>query len=398
MTSNRICFMNIIMIDNQTENINNDAETNSNNFRSTLFKTNFKFIQFKKKSEVQHKETSQHRPENKESIQQFYNDLVSQETSESESTKSLNKRKNFTPPPLKLLKNSSFTNKNKNEFLKAAEKNDLKLIKSYLEDLENADKSVQTNFELNSCDDFKWNILMISVVSFSNDIVKYLLEVHSNHKQFKEIIYAKDLSGSDAEQLAFKCNNYKALEMIRAAKLKIEKGNLTRSHSKDKLKIEENQLTSNKQVLFCESCKKNFCLSDESHIEHVTSIVHQLNENEADCNLKNKQKFNYHLRASTNKGYQMLLKTGWNESGLGLNEQGRTQPVRAKQKLDRLGIGVDEVKKVSSKRLIKLQRPNESNIKSVQSDFKVFKNLKDLKKKSEKAKKFERNLRSYFNS
>ena len=94
----------------------------------------------------------------------------------------------------------------------------------------------------------------------------------------------------------------------------------------------------------------------------------------------------------------MLLKSGWNETGLGLNEQGRTQPIRAKQKLDRLGIGIREANKTNFKKLIKLQRPQEKQIQSVQSSFRVYKNLKDLKKKNEKAKQYERNLRSYFNS
>ncbi len=211
------------------------------------------------------------------------------------------------------------------------------------------------------------------------------------------------MSGSDAEQLALKCKNVKAREMIQAAKIKIESGNLLNSHEEETDKYEESKNDDNQQFLYCESCKKNFCLSDESHIEHVTSIVHQLNENEADCNAKKSQKINYHLRASTNKGYQILLKSGWNESGLGLNEQGRVQPVKAKQKLDRLGIGVVEAEKkvsqtVFSKKLFKLQQPRETNVKSVQSDFKMFKNLKELKKKNDKSKKMERNLRSYFNS
>ena len=385
--------MKIVMINNQTETPNNNAQIDDS--RSSLFKTNFKFIQFKKKSDSQQVEICLKQPETTESIQQFYNELVSQETTKPVlCTQVTSKKKFITHTPLK----KSILNKTKKEFLQAAEKNDLELIKSYLED-ESSDNSHTSNFELNSCDDFKWNVLMISVVSFSNEIVNYLLVNHSNHKQFSELLYAKDLSGSDAEQLAVKCKNFKALEMIRAAKLKIESGNpITELHEDDEKNEGDNQID-NKQILYCESCKKNFCLSDESHIEHVTSIFHQLNENEADCNIRNKLKINYHLKASTNKGYQMLLKSGWNETGLGLNEQGRTQPIRAKQKLDRLGIGIREVKKTTNfKKLIKLQRPQEKQIQSVQSSFKVYKNLKDLKKKNEKAKQYERNLRSYFNS
>ena len=211
------------MINNQTETPNNDTQID---LRSSLFKTNFKFIQFKKKSDSQQDETCLKQPENTESIQQFYNELVSQETAKPElcSQVTCKAKKFISHTPLK----KSILNKTKKEFLKAAEKNDLELIKSYLEDESRSGNSHKSNFELNSCDDFKWNILMISVVSFSNEIVNYLLVVHSNHEQFSELLYAKDLSGSDAEQLAIKCNNFKALEMIRAAKLKIESANQTK--------------------------------------------------------------------------------------------------------------------------------------------------------------------------
>jgi hypothetical protein len=390
------------MISNQIESVNNDDATNdSSNFRETIFKKSYKFIQFQKKDDTPSKETTLKQPQHEESVQKFYNDLVLEgSTGALHSSQIKHKRKECLAPEV-TVKKSKILNKSKKEFLKAADQNDLKLIQAYLED-DSFKLNKISDFELNMTDDFKWNVLMIAVAAFSNDVVKYLLESHSNHNQFKEIIYAQDLSGSDAEQLAIKCKNVKAAEMIQAVKFKIESGNLLHARIEEADKFEENKNDDNQQFLYCESCKKNFSLSDESHIEHVTSIVHQLNENEADCKTKKSQKINYHLRASTNKGYQILLKSGWNESGLGLNEQGRVQPIKAKQKLDRLGIGVVETKKVSqtifNKKLFKLQRPQETNVKSVQSDFKMFKNLKELKKKNEKSKKMERNLRSYFNS
>ena len=375
---------------NNNELIEADNDDSLKN-RKTIFKSNFKYIEFKKKSSSEEARPNPRQEQHDSSIQTFYNDLVKGD----DSAKHLKKSNHVaastsTTSPLK---KKLPLKKSKNEFLKAAEQNDINLIKSYLED----------DFDLCECDDFKWNSLMISVCSFNNDIVKYLLEAHSNHARFRELLFAKDLSGCDAESLAAKRNNLNALEMIRQAKLKLESGNDKEDKEEEEATLKQAEAEAN-ETLFCESCKRSFLLSDESHIQHVTSIVHQLNENEADCDMRNKRKVNYHLRASSNKGYQMLLKSGWSEgSGLGLNEQGRTQPIRTRQKLDRLGIGVMvEAKNTpilkKTHKLFKLKGPEEKHVKSVQSEFKSLQNLKAIKKKHEKMKKVERSLRNYFNT
>ncbi|KAK9764311.1 hypothetical protein K7432_008284 [Basidiobolus ranarum] len=42
---------------------------------------------------------------------------------------------------------------------------------------------------------------------------------------------------------------------------------------------------------------------------------------------------------STNVGYQLLLKMGWQGKGLGVNQQGRLEPVKVTLKEDKLGLG-----------------------------------------------------------
>ena len=270
------------------------------NSKKILFKTKYKFIEFeKKKSDIKSNQNTQVEKCN-ESIQTFYRSL----TSDNDDKTNAKVTENPTDHKAKIQFETVIdkkSNKTKNEFLKAAEQNNLQLIKSYLED-------TPCEFSLNVCDDYKWNALMISVVAFRNDIVKYLLDNHAKHLEFKEFLYSKDLSGSDAENLAIKFKNKNALEMLRNAKLKLELTSLqlpinSKEDAENKL---ENSVLNQTENFNCEICKKDFF--NQSRIEHFTSIVHQLNENEKDSS-KNRKNFNYHLRASKNKGYQMLLKS-----------------------------------------------------------------------------------------
>jgi hypothetical protein len=150
---------------------------------------------------------------------------------------------------------------------------------------------------------------------------------------------------------------------------------------------------------YCEVCKQT-C---NSYSDHIKSISHQFNENESQSV---SLKANYYLRPS-NKGYQLLKKSGWNESsGLGLKEQGEIRPIRTRVKLDRLGIGIPnddkDVKTVStrSKKLFDLKR-NDNEKKSsrrIEDDFKLAKLAQKSKNRITRSKNFERNFRYYFNN
>ena len=355
---------------------------------SSLFKSKYKFIEFKK--QTNNSNTPPTSSNHQENIKQFYQDLISK--NESAPQTPINKPKKTTK---KEQVNKSPIQTNKNEFLKAAQDDNLKLIKSYLEDAQ---------FDLSVCDEFKWNALMIAVASRKNTIVNYFINEHFRNSKFREFLHAKDSSGNDAESLAVKFENKEALELIKKAKSLLdfkesndqpEQVEASTSNKNDKEDVFE---------YFCKSCGELFKTSDQKHTEHLTSIVHQLNESELNVDESKKKLINYHLRASTNKGYQMLLKSGWNELGLGANEQGKTQPIKARQKLDRYGIGVEseDKYKISHKLDAKSLRLKKSDsARSSRVDFKAVRdnlNAKVIKHKHEKMKKMERKLRSYFNS
>jgi ankyrin repeat protein len=362
--------------------------------RSSFDKSNYKFISFQKASnnvepivkEVEVKESSSIKE-----AQEFYLNLINEPSSDKHNNQKQtinNYHKNTLSNEIKTKyspKTKRIANLNKNGYLKAAQTDDLNYIKQYLD----------LNLTLNELDDYKWNVLMIAIASSNNDIVKYLLETQTNKSDFSDLINWKDMSGNDPESLAIRFNNKQALELIQKAK-QMNVNNVNKNLTEN-----INELCEKKSDnYYCDVCKQTY----DSYLDHIKSIPHQLNENE---NQPVSLKANYYLRPS-NKGYQLLMKSGWNESsGLGLKEQGDTRPIRTRVKLDRLGIGISNDDKdaktiitTRSKRVFELKQ-NDSEKKSHERIEDVFKRAKlaeKSKKKITKSKNFDRNYRYYFNN
>jgi hypothetical protein len=95
--------------------------------------------------------------------------------------------------------------------------------------------------------------------------------------------------------------------------------------------MKRRKLEPKKEKIFCELCGEN--IAEESLSLHYRSVLHQFN-------LQNKPKPIYGLPPS-NIGYQMMLKSGWQEErGLGAEEQGRLAPIKTRVKNDKLGLGI----------------------------------------------------------
>jgi hypothetical protein len=347
-----------------------------------------KFIDFKKASDTNEsspasdlrlKNESSKTCDESSSPVKFYLRLINQESESIKSEQNILVKKEECFPNLP--KQFDFKPK---DLLKAAQSNNLEYIR----------KSAENKFDLTVLDDFKWNILMIAIAEKNNSIVEFVLNELNDLDLLNKLLDNKDSSQNDAKKLAETFKNNKALELIEHFYKKFEN---TRRPKSIEIEIEDNI----DENFYCESCKKNFSICDESHIEHMKSIVHQLNEIEQDNELARRKFANFHLKRN-NKGYQMLMKLGWDEaSGLGVNEQGRMNPIRTRLKLDRLGLGIEEKEGEKSTEIEKIKLVHPKKIfklktNSKMSDGVCLKEYKNKYKNEQKAKKFERNLRRYF--
>ncbi|CAF0721241.1 unnamed protein product [Brachionus calyciflorus] len=345
----------------------------SQNSTQTLFKQNYKFINFQKSSDTKNLGSS-----NDESIKDFYHDLIkTNQSDQSENMIDLSE-----PDDLEIIeiKNPNELKIDPKDFLKAVNNGDTKIVLDY----------INNNGDVLVLDSFKWNALMISIAASNNQMVKFLFENIKDKQAINQLLLNSDSSGNSAETLAEKFKNTDIINLIKDFRIKNETSetNIVDLEEDDEIEIlEENEF-------FCESCQKSFKFKDKSHNEHLTSIAHLINENMKDTERQKRILANYHLRG-TNKGYQLMLKSGWNELGLGANEQGRVMPVKTRIKLDRLGIGIDTKSKPYTRPIRSLK------LKSSRSDsqlLKQAKNLKDTLEANKRLQKRERELRRYFDS
>lgn len=340
-------------------------------FKKSLYENTYKFINFKKSTPTI--ESS----ESGESISNFYLILAKEadekkknqlEIPKIKQSESISSDKKEISRKSKRLSN----NNDPNALFKAAQNGDLDFIKSYLKN--GSDILIE--------DEFKWNLLMIAVASYSNDILSYILENVANSNILNLLISNQDSSGNSVKSLANKFKNTDALRIIENFELK------QANDIKTSVSLSKNEQNVSMRF-WCVQCKNEF---NQSESEHFNSIVHQLNENEsAGCSSNSYS--NCCLR-SDNKGYQLLVKSGWNESsGLGVNEQGVTNPVKGKLKLNRNGLGVPTVDNKNKK----FERPLR-NIKLKKNDSNKTTSLRSFKKSQQKSKVKEKILRRYFDS
>ncbi|RMZ98892.1 G patch domain and ankyrin repeat-containing 1 -like protein [Brachionus plicatilis] len=339
----------------------NDSDQTNSTSNHNLFRLNYKFINFQKSADKNDCKAAIG-----ESILDFYQDLIRTE----DQNEVLDKQcieKEDSDEIIEITK-SDDKKIDPSQFLKACQNSDLETVAKY----------ISKSGDILCRDPYEWNCIMISIVSFCNQILSFILENIKDKNILDQLLTDQDLSGSTAESLSQKVKNTGAIELINKAKEKFEK------KTSDLPIINEPEFDKDSQF-FCESC-------DTSHREHTTSIVHLINENACDLEKNQRILTNYHLR-SNNIGYQLMIKSGWNERGLGSKEQGRTVPIKARQKLDRLGIGVEKKTKTYTRPLVNIKLKSSKNDSSM---LRKAKTLKDTIKENERAQKYERNLRRYF--
>lgn len=254
----------------------------------SLFERTYKTIKFIKSSQDKEKSNE----EDGESIAEFYRNLSSS------SSQSTSKQESQTRPPeptrpVKTIKLSDV----KNALFKAVEANDVAYVREYLS--RGHDPFVE--------DEYQWNVFMIAVASSSNDVLACLLSQEDNERPLivERLTERRDLAGNTAVTLARNLRNPTAMRLIDDF--------LNPRPINNDIKPEPSELAA---TFWCDICKASFA---QTQAEHVASIVHQINDTDSRTEgVCGKQ----HL-TSDNKGYQLMVKSGWDEtSGLGPSGQG----------------------------------------------------------------------------
>ncbi|VVC88606.1 unnamed protein product [Leptidea sinapis] len=170
--------------------------------------------------------------------------------------------------------------------------------------------------KINIVDEFGWSLLMIACQSNSIETVKELLKRGIDTS-------IRDKAGNSANSLVIKNKNFQLADILLSYKStpNIEVCN---EHSTPKKR---------KPIEYkCEICE-NQVFPDKQ--KHLSSTVHNLNAS------KGKKTAPHYVIPESNKGYQIMLKVGWDkEVGLGPAGLGKRYPIRTVMKSDRKGLGL----------------------------------------------------------
>lgn len=262
-----------------------------------------------------------------------------------------------------------------NKFLKNAQEGNLRQVQELLSD--------NSSIDINVCDQYSWTALMCASHDGQIHIVRYLLEKGALWRRHK------DLQGRTALDLAKLAGHFDVVELLKSFS-----GQAKSKHNK--IRKESCPSKNNKTKFWCSICEQEF--TDGMKI-HEGSTVHLFN-------IQRKPQRTFYYIPEGNVGYQMMLKSGWNEDqGLGPDGVGRKYPVKTVLKRDRLGFG----SKGSQQARVTHFGPNDhSAVKSrkvltKEGEKKEVTGSKKMRRweklaKEKKEKNWERNMRIYMNS
>ncbi|CAG9788890.1 unnamed protein product [Diatraea saccharalis] len=169
---------------------------------------------------------------------------------------------------------------------------------------------------LSRLDEYGWSLLMIACQASSTNIVRELLNRGIDTS-------IRDKAGNSAQSLVIKNKNYVIADLLLSHKNRVE------DHHYDN--INNTKHLEEITEFFCEQC--NFKVNT-SRNAHFSSTIHNLNLS------KGKKIPSHYIIPETNKGFQIMLKVGWDKkSGLGPKGIGTKYPIKTVQKKDRLGLG-----------------------------------------------------------
>ncbi|KAK3600889.1 hypothetical protein CHS0354_019240 [Potamilus streckersoni] len=263
------------------------------------------------------------------------------------------------------------TNQHKgNELLRNAQDGDLNNV------LRNLEMGVPVDYQ----DGYGWTALMCAVVGGHEHVVEYLLKRGANPN-------IRNNKRQTIKELAVLARKHRMVEIVDSChkhKRKQDKTNETKVVNKD---VPEN--------FYCDVCKTEF--TGTSRNSHDSSTVHLFN-------LKLTHKPHPFFIPSTNKGYQLLRKSGWDgEHGLGPEGKGQKYPIKTVLKRDRKCLGASDESGEQKAKITHFGPGDTKSVKSVYGTSSRIESIRtlskrDQRKKEQRSRIWERNLRIYMSS
>ncbi|XP_015112603.1 G patch domain and ankyrin repeat-containing protein 1 homolog [Diachasma alloeum] len=169
-----------------------------------------------------------------------------------------------------------------------------------------------TKENVNVIDDYGWTPLMLAAYNGNTEIVEYLLTLGADKSM-------REKAGLDAVQLARKSHRNHIISLLEGGKPRTTDG---KEKHENYVKL---------SAFYCSVCKTNF--RETTVKEHESSLLHVFNTNP-------KLPDPIYGIPKGNKGYQIMVNSGWEESkGLGPSGSGSKYPVKTVLKRDREGLG-----------------------------------------------------------
>lgn len=193
--------------------------------------------------------------------------------------------------------------------LKAVESGDLEFLQHNL-----------TSSNVNISDDYGWTPLMSAAFCGNYKIVDFLLKLGANTR-------CRDKSGFTAGGLASKKNYSGIVALLRE---KQSSSNPEASSSMAASSQKDTDQRRKSKEFYCTICRETF--RETTLQKHQTSTLHIFNTKPKLPDV------GAYAIPRQNRGYQMLLKKGWNEGGLGPDARGSKYPVKTVLKRDRRGL------------------------------------------------------------
>lgn len=165
---------------------------------------------------------------------------------------------------------------------------------------------------VNEVDTFNWTALMMAACDGLQETCQNLLAAGADRA-------ADDGKGNTALSLAVKKGHSRVVELLQSFGVEDSDSDYEES-----------------EPFWCRLCREKITEADRK--SHEASTLHQFN-----CKSKNRPGPTSFGIPKTNRGYQIMLKQGWqNDAGLGPQQKGRKFPIKTVLRKDRQGLGTKQ--------------------------------------------------------